>query len=73
MFEFAETRGASLCAVVTRQAIKAYSFRAELVIIASQSRTINRGAMMTIKLGIIGAGRIGRLHANTLTTRVAWR
>ena len=25
---------------------------------------------MTIKLGIIGAGRIGRLHANTLTTRV---
>lgn len=26
---------------------------------------------MTIKLGIIGAGRIGRLHANTLTTRVA--
>ncbi len=28
------------------------------------------GASMTIKLGIIGAGRIGRLHANTLTTRV---
>ena len=26
---------------------------------------------MTVKLGIIGAGRIGRLHANTLTTRVA--
>ena len=26
---------------------------------------------MTIRLGIIGAGRIGRLHANTLTTRVA--
>lgn len=26
---------------------------------------------MTLKLGIIGAGRIGRLHANTLTTRVA--
>ncbi|MCY4061980.1 MAG: inositol 2-dehydrogenase [Chloroflexi bacterium] len=26
--------------------------------------------MMTVKLGIIGAGRIGRLHANTLTTRV---
>ncbi|MCY3833348.1 MAG: inositol 2-dehydrogenase [Chloroflexi bacterium] len=25
---------------------------------------------MTINLGIIGAGRIGRLHANTLTTRV---
>ena len=25
---------------------------------------------MTLKLGIIGAGRIGRLHANTLTTRV---
>ena len=25
---------------------------------------------MTIKLGIIGAGRIGRVHANTLTTRV---
>ena len=25
---------------------------------------------MTIKLGIIGAGRIGRLHANILTTRV---
>ena len=25
---------------------------------------------MTIKLGIIGAGRIGRLHANTLTARV---
>ncbi len=25
---------------------------------------------MTIKLGIIGAGRIGRLHANTLRTRV---
>ena len=27
--------------------------------------------MMTVKLGIIGAGRIGRLHANTLTTRLA--
>ncbi len=26
---------------------------------------------MTIKLGIIGAGRIGRVHADTLTTRVA--
>ena len=26
---------------------------------------------MTINLGIIGAGRIGRLHANTLMTRVA--
>ena len=25
---------------------------------------------MTIKLGIIGAGRVGRLHANTLTTRI---
>ncbi len=25
---------------------------------------------MTIKIGIIGAGRIGRLHADTLTTRV---
>ena len=25
---------------------------------------------MTIKMGIIGAGRIGRLHADTLTTRV---
>ena len=25
---------------------------------------------MTVKLGIIGAGRIGRLHANILTTRV---
>ena len=25
---------------------------------------------MTINLGIIGAGRIGRVHANTLTTRV---
>ena len=23
---------------------------------------------MTLKLGIIGAGRIGRVHANTLTT-----
>ena len=28
------------------------------------------GATMTIKLGIIGAGRIGRVHADTLTTRV---
>ncbi len=26
---------------------------------------------MTIKLGIIGAGRVGRLHANILTSRVA--
>lgn len=26
---------------------------------------------MTLKLGIIGAGRIGRVHADTLTTRVA--
>lgn len=26
--------------------------------------------MMTLKLGIIGAGRVGRLHANTLTTRI---
>lgn len=26
---------------------------------------------MTVSLGIIGAGRIGRVHANTLTTRVA--
>lgn len=25
---------------------------------------------MTIKLGLIGAGRVGRLHANTLTTRI---
>ena len=25
---------------------------------------------MTINLGIIGAGRVGRLHANTLTTRI---
>ncbi len=31
---------------------------------------VRLGASMTIKLGIIGAGRIGRLHANTLTTRV---
>ncbi len=29
------------------------------------------GACMTLKLGIIGAGRIGRVHADTLTTRVA--
>ncbi len=27
-------------------------------------------ANMTINLGIIGAGRIGRVHANTLTTRI---
>ena len=25
---------------------------------------------MTVKLGLIGAGRVGRLHANTLTTRI---
>ncbi|MCY4147654.1 MAG: inositol 2-dehydrogenase [Chloroflexi bacterium] len=29
------------------------------------------GVCMTLKLGIIGAGRIGRVHADTLTARVA--